>query len=352
MKIVFIINSFDGGGAERVVSELANHISSNHEIYLITVENKGVFYTLSEKTTLINLDVKNNKNSLLNSYERISKTYKTLKKIRPNIVISFMTSTNIETTIVAKLLKLPIIIAERANPHSSARSKWHFLRKRTYPLANLLVCQTESSQKFYESWIRNIRVIPNPLKQITTPVQNEKKNILLAVGRLGFEKGHDLLIRAFSKMNADNWTLLIVGEGQERATLENLIATLSLDNRVTLFGRTEDVDEVYQKALLFVLPSRTEGFPNALCEAMAHGLPCISFDCDFGPRDIITHGKDGILVPPEDVDALAAQIQLLIDSPEQREALGREAIKIQERLSIKKIAKQWEDCIDAVVDRK
>jgi glycosyltransferase involved in cell wall biosynthesis len=200
-------------------------------------------------------------------------------------------------------------------------------------------------------------VIPNPVPRMSNVSVKEEnqfpKPFILAMGRFAPQKGFDLLVRAFRKNSVKHpeWSLVILGEGSERLSLEVMATELGIENRIYLPGRYSNPTEVMAEASVFVLPSRYEGFPNALIEAMACGLPSISFDCPSGPREIIRHGIDGILVPPEDVAALADAMSDLITHPEKRERLASRAIEVMDRYGVNRIMAEWEELAGRVIKK-
>jgi glycosyltransferase involved in cell wall biosynthesis len=172
---------------------------------------------------------------------------------------------------------------------------------------------------------------------------------VIAVGRLSAEKGHAKLLEAFQPLAArfPDWELVIHGEGSERPRLEQLAAHLGVGERVTLPGWSKDVESVLREADLFVLPSRYEGFPNALLEAMAAGVASISFDCDSGPREIIRNGIDGLLVPPGDVTALTQAMASLMSDEANRRQLASQARSVVERFGQGEVYRRWDEILDA-----
>ncbi|BCD67748.1 glycosyltransferase family 4 protein [Nitratiruptor sp. YY09-18] len=349
MKIAFIISSLGSGGAERVATLIANELAKRHEVYIVTFSKDEPFYSLEKNIKLVQLDLlKKSKNSLetiKNTFNRIFVLTKTLHTIDADVNISFMTHTNILSTIASKIQKQKIIICERIAYGFYQSKMLYFLRRVVYPMADLLITQTKEDRKNYK-FLKNVKVIYNPIN--IPQIQNNKEKIVLAVGRLEKQKGFDSLIKAFAKIKSD-WKLVIAGEGSERKNLENLIRKLSLEKKVFLIGKQKDIFDWYAKASLFVLSSKKEGFPNVLLEAMGSGCASISFDCPYGPREIIENGKNGILVEDQNIDALVETMQKLIDDKNLREKLSKEAVNVREKYNIKRIASEWEEVIEEVI---
>jgi glycosyltransferase involved in cell wall biosynthesis len=177
----------------------------------------------------------------------------------------------------------------------------------------------------------------------------KKRRILLAVGRLNHQKGFDLLIEAFSVLSKtfSEWDLVIIGEGEERTTLEEMVFNLALERRIKLIGRAGNLADWYSNADLFVMSSRYEGFPNTLLEAMSHGLASVSVDCISGPSDMIKHAENGLLVnQSEQADELVNALSLIMSDEGLRKKIGENARQINELYQIDLIASQWCDVLD------
>ncbi len=357
MRIVFVISSLNAGGAQRVISLMANHWSGlNHHISILTLSSDNSFCDLNSKVKVTPLGLEREPGSILSGLKaniaRINAIRTELKSINPDIVISFLTQTNIITIIACKSLGLPVIISERNNPSKDIISIiWKAARYITYRSSDLLVLQTKQVKQFFNRYGVKTEIIPNPIRAVNnTKVKKEK--IILAAGRLTHQKGFDLLIGAFTEVSSKEWRLVILGEGPERENLKKLISEKCLESRVQMPGLVKNIDVVYSKSSIFVLSSRFEGFPNVLCEAMAAGLPCISFNCNSGPSDIIDQNINGILIGNENKNELIIAINDLINNEDKRIALGREAEKIAGRLNLEKIMALWEDTVLKITDQK
>jgi GalNAc-alpha-(1->4)-GalNAc-alpha-(1->3)-diNAcBac-PP-undecaprenol alpha-1,4-N-acetyl-D-galactosaminyltransferase len=199
-------------------------------------------------------------------------------------------------------------------------------------------------------------VIPNPVgyKRCSAPSPKQSpERLLVTLGRLSPQKQFDYLLRAFERCGSRHpeWSLQIIGEGPDRQRLEALAADLGIGRRVRFSGVVPEPETILCEADLFVLTSRYEGFPNALLEAMACGLPVVSFDCPSGPREIIRDGIDGLLVPAQDVDALTTAMDRLMADQEGRRALGRRALEVTERFGIDRVMAMWDSVITECVEK-
>jgi GalNAc-alpha-(1->4)-GalNAc-alpha-(1->3)-diNAcBac-PP-undecaprenol alpha-1,4-N-acetyl-D-galactosaminyltransferase len=361
MSLTLVISSLSGGGAERVLTILANYWAEKGvEINLLTFDDgsESPFYPLHPAVNHQTLNVFGETTGLWGqlsgNIKRILVLRAALKKSRGEAIISFMTGTNITTLIAGIRLRIPVIVCERVEPSFSIpKNIWWVLRKLTYPMADKVTVLTQSAVAFFSPAIqRKISVIPNP---VLAPPPNgtckkeHTKKTLLAMGRLEEQKGFDLLLRAMAEISPKfpDWTLDIWGQGQLLESLQELRDQLGLQHKVQFPGITKNPYEVMKKADLFVMSSRFEGFPNALAEAMACGMPVISFGCD-GPRDIIRDGIDGLLVPPEDAQALSAALGQLMGDKEKCKRLSSRAPEVIERYGLNKVMAEWESLIEEV----
>jgi GalNAc-alpha-(1->4)-GalNAc-alpha-(1->3)-diNAcBac-PP-undecaprenol alpha-1,4-N-acetyl-D-galactosaminyltransferase len=368
MRLSLVISSLSYGGAERVMSMMANYLAEKGlDVILITLDTQEKdFYELDPKVKRVAIGLMQESphvvKALFNNLRRIRALRKAIKTNSPDAVISFVDKMNVLTLLSCIGLSVNNkIVSERTDPtkHEIGRI-WELLRRITYPLAKRVVLQTENVGKWARNIIREekIAIIPNPFSfSNEVPEQDDSaflplfggtpQRTIVTMGRLSYEKGFDLLLRAFAEL-ADSfpeWRVIIFGEGDERDSLSCLARDLRVADKVFLPGRVKNPAFLLKQADLFVMPSRYEGFPNALCEAMVCGLPVISFDCPSGPRDIISDGIDGILVPPEDVNALAEAIAKLIGDVEKRRMLSQNAKQVAERFGISQVIRKWEDLI-------
>lgn len=381
MRITLVTSTLGGGGAERVAATMADYwAAKGWEVTILTtfVGDPSSSYGLHPRATHLQLgeppfdalpaDSRESARlaDLISSYTQperdvlmprastILKLRAAILSTRPDVVISYMDFNNNCVLSAARGSGLPVIASEHCDlNHNFIGEGWERLRRRLYPQASYVTVLTEESLGYFSSipGIR-VRIIPNPLTPSVfsgsdgMPRQKNGKT-LMAMGRLASEKGFDLLLSAFAAV-ADRhaeWSLEILGEGPLRAHLESRARELGLAERVRLPGFTRQPFDALRRADLFALSSLCEGFSNALLEAMACGVAAVSFDCPSGPRHIIRHGVDGMLVPPRDVHAMAAALDRLMGDEAERKWLAARAPEVAERFGVERVMSMWEELI-------
>ncbi|MFQ4145378.1 glycosyltransferase family 4 protein [Chlorogloeopsis sp. ULAP02] len=367
MRLTLVISSLTSGGAERVMSIMANYwAAKGWTITLLTLPESSVspFYNLDSRIQYVPLGIAGNSSNLLaaisNNLKRIQILRSVIVESKPDIVISFLDITNVLTLLATQKLRIPLVVDEQVHPAMYPIGKiWELLRQWTYLKADRVVAVTARALNYFSPQIQSHGcVIPNPALSVSnsdsSSTQLLVKPSLIAIGRLVPQKGFDLLLQAFAKLKDyyPEWTLTILGEGELRPELESLRDRLGLVNRVHLLGTVKNPHDYLKQADIFVMSSRFEGFPNALCEAMACGLPVISTDCPSGPKEIIRDGIDGILVPNLDESALATAMARLMSNEQERKLLAMRAPEVTERFSLEKVMGMWEALIEEVIKEK
>lgn len=348
------------GGAERVAASLANAwVQRGDQVRLVTTHlgSDSSAYELADDVQFAPLV------HAMSWFPPLPMPLKKLRAIRkmhqefaPDVVVSFLTNVNVNVLMALRGVSTPLIVCERTNPlvSQSANKKLRSLRTKLYPRATRVVVQTQDTATAFsaaEPNLGELAVIPNPipaplqlmpLNQVVEKTENCK---LVAMGRLVPAKQFDQLVRAFGLVAEayPNWSLHIYGEGPELEKLQKRAELVGFKDRIFFPGRTDTPWEILSKAQLFVLTSAYEGFPNVLLEAMTLGLPCISFDCPSGPRDISNNGRDASLVPLNNEHALVAALEELMSDPRLRGVLGqRAAISVRERYGMEAVLERWD----------
>lgn len=355
-KIAFVIGKLSSGGAERVISTLSNAFVEKFDVIIITTIKMTPFYPLNNRIKVISCFEEKEIISTSNIFQSIKFNYIIAKRIssiikieKVNVIIGFITQTNIFSIIAGKINGVPCIISERTNPTYARVSKlWKILSGIIYPYANYLVVQTSKVKKHYSKQLNEnkIVILPNPISSKLTKKRKsiERKNIILNVGRLHWEKNQKMLIEAFINLKIKNWKLLIIGEGEKKEELTNLIKANNIDN-ILLLGSKNNIEDYYNEAKIFVFTSFYEGFPNALLEAMHFGLAPISTDCPYGPSELINDDDNGFLVGVDDVKGLEQQLKILTSNQNMIEKFGINAQHSVEKYKVEEVALLWEKLI-------
>lgn len=376
LKIVYLTPAlYMAGGVERVLSLKASYMAENYD-YDITIiltegKDKPLFYPLSDKIRVINLNIGFEELWTCSFLKKIvvylkkQRIYKRLltqelMRLRPDITVSLLRrEINFLTSIKDGSRKVGELHINRAN-YRNFDAEGMGIVKRLFSkfwmlelVQNLkrLECLVVLTDKDREAWaeISNVITIPNPLTLSPTQISPLTEKRVVAIARYSHEKGIDLLLEAWAKVEQQtDWRLDVFGDG-DRTMYEEQIDRLQIDRqRCQLHGRTSNVEKEYLSSSLFVLSSRFEGFGLVLVEAMACGLPVVSFNCPWGPSGIISDGIDGLLAENGNVTQLAEKMLVLIQSPEYLSQMAEAAQKKSERYRIEHIAKQWKKLFEGL----
>ena len=326
-----MIHSLQAGGMERVMAELINYfVSKNTYIVHLVVYGikRDLFYPVSDKVIIHKpaFEFDNTKRSL-STLKTMAFLRKEIKKINPVSVLSFGEKWNNMVLLSLYGTGIPVYVSDRSQPDKFIGSKDEFLRKLLYPKAKGVIVQTTKALEIFKTYYKhsNFKIIGNPIRQIAQK-ECTKENVILMVGRYIESKQQNVLIEIFSRLNAPDWKLVLLGydhlKQENQAKWESLASELKIRERVVFTGKQGDVEHYYLTSKIFAFTSISEGFPNVVGEAMSAGLPVVAFDCVAGPGDLITDGENGFLIPMGNQELFAQKLQLLIDNPEEIIKLG------------------------------
>lgn len=359
-NLFFVINSLHRGGAERVVSVLANEFDKKgFNVVIICLNKAEIAFQISPTIKVVHLILHRGREHLFNRVRYGTLTYlrlfMLLTKQRPACVLSFMTAANLWAGLACSLKNIPFIVSERTTPDRTINSFNFLLRKlsfRIYRKSRAIVVPAKGiadciiAHRSYKN-LNNFKVIRNPINIFPDPsgFSVNKRAFILGVGRLDYVKGFDLLIDAYSRIATADLDLLIVGDGKEYSNLKGQIEKLGMEDRIKLIGAKNNLQDYYQQAEIFVLPSRNEGYPNALIEAMSFGCACVAVDCDFGPSEIIEDRINGILVSKDSLIELSDALTELMANRQLRKRISENAQLISQTNCMSNISTNWQDLI-------
>lgn len=346
MKIDFVINSLVGGGAERVMVLLANYFAfKGHDISIITF-NEPDDFELNKEVKRVKLHHGTIKNHTIRSLLNLTKFY-AKKKNRPQVMIPFMTHGNFIGILVSKIYGIKTISSEHNNHLKKTDRIGAFTKKYLYRFTNVLTVLTAYDVPFYTKHGAKVEIMPNPctFKALVERKKNREK-VIVAVGDLNryHHKGFDNLIPLIAPVlkKHPKWSLKIVGAGNKGLTLlQGLTARHGIADQVIFTGFSDKVADIMKVSEIFILPSRFEGLPMVLLEAMSQGLACLAYDCVTGPSDIIEDKVSGLLAENQNPDEMAHLLQNLIEDESLRYELGSNAIRSLDRFSIDVIYQKY-----------
>ncbi len=367
-KIVYITNGVSGpGGLERVLSIKASYFSDtmHHDVHIITLNstNSELFYNFSKSIIFHNIRASGNPITYIKQYR--SRLKSSIKKIHPDVICVCDDG--------LKGLLLPYIIGKRCpmiyERHVSKnieikKGATTFLdkikHKVTFKLMNMgaakynaFVVLTNGNTKEWQ--LKNMQVIPNPLsffpkKESLSKLKNKK---VLAVGKQSYQKGYDRLLQSWKivyKKHPD-WELDIYGTISKKENLPALAKEFGIEKNINFYEPIKNIAAKYKEASIYVMSSRYEGFGMVLTEAMAYGVPCVSYDCPHGPSDIITSEKNGLLISNNNIKELSKGLLTLIEDEGKRKKMGEEARQAVHRYTIEKIASQWDTLFKKLIQQ-
>lgn len=353
MRITLFISALSGGGAERVTCNLANHLAGfGHDVEILTMSEAEAAESLRQGVKHTPL-LKNSErsNMLIGNANRILRLCKYMKTQQVDAYVVMLPVTTQLMLSLRKLTKAPIVASERVDPNSYPEKLQKQLQK-VCAKADGYVFQTHEAAAWYAPYLKGVpyEVIPNAINPVflRPKFEGEREKTIVAAGRFSRQKNFPLLIEAFAKLaeKYPDHKLVIYGKGNLLESYQSLAEELGVADRVEFPGFATDMPAQLEKAGMFVLSSDYEGMPNALMEAMALGLPCVSTDCGGGgARFLIRDGENGLLVPQKDVDAMAQAMDKILSDQEFAQKLGENARKLQANLAPEKIYGAWESFI-------
>jgi glycosyltransferase involved in cell wall biosynthesis len=352
-RIAILVADLQSGGAQRQAVFLASQwVARGYRVSILTYEQHGApaFFDVPHTVLIKRLGVAGQSGNALSSIRaniaRVKAVREALKELQPEVLLTFLADMTVTGYMAATPLRIPVIACERTDPAIYPTGLWRPMRDIVYPRCARIVCQSRSAADYFAKSGKAI-VIPNPVAVPSidgaSDIEAPQRPFIVSLGRLGKEKGHDVLIEAFARIAPlyPDVDLLIIGEGPQREPLEHLVDALGFTGRVHLPGKSKNPFPVMAQAKAFVLPSRFEGFPNALAEAMALGLPSIATRF-AGAGDMIEDGKNGILVPLEDPEAMAQSMASLLQYPDKAEVMGQAAKHIADDFAPERIMTLWD----------
>ena len=363
------------GGVERVLTTKANYLAevAGYDVTIVLTDGKGKepYYPLSPKIKIIQLDIRFEELWHLSFIKKVyaylkkqrvfkKKLTATLMELRPDITVSLLRrEINFITSIKDGSKKIGEIHINKDHYRNFEGENTNFIKKIFSKWwMNSLIRKLKNLDKFIvltktdkNSWeeIKNVSIIPNPLAYFPQETSSLDNKQVIAVGRYSYEKGFEMLIESWGQVHKkhSDWILKIYGIDIIK-NFSPLVQAKELGNSIILMDSTPQIYRAYQESSIYACSSRFEGFGMTLIEAMSCGVPCISFDCPHGPRNIITDGKNGYLVEPNNIEALAERICHLIENEELRKEMGKEARKRAEDFTEEKIMKQWIDLFENI----
>ena len=349
-RVLIVCISLRAGGTERVVSMLANHLAISCDVEILTLSDVEPFYEVNPRVRIRSYRRRGRGLGRIPYYAGAARFIRsTFKAHRSDAVLSCGETINGFVRLALVGLRARIFLYNQGTPDRSLEGLAGLINPIIYSGAERLILQTETSRRLLSPKYRSCKtiVIPNPVEipTKTFPMANRRR-IIINVGSLGRLKNQEFLLKTFAGL-PDNtqWILRFVGDGPDRARLQDRAVMLGVAKNVEFLGQREDVDALLSESQVFAFTSLSEGLPNALAEALAHGCACISFDCPTGPSDLIEHDDNGILVKLGEDREYAVQLGRLMRNEQLRARLGKRASKSMQRYAAGAVLQQFENVL-------
>lgn len=353
-KIVIYINSMHpSGGIERVISNLSNAWTDKYDLVLLTKDDGDSFYPLPENIQRVSLkmpmvyDMNNLLQRTIATFHSFGQSKKALSHILPDLNPDYIyTATPLngwEITALGENFQKRLVVSEHGSYYGYNKF-WTAIKKRVYPKAYCVSVLNQMDTEIYKSWGCNAVYVPHLITFPAIKKNSLTSKIAINVGRLTNDKRQELLIDMWCNIKHHNgWKLWIVGDGENKELLQKKISERRCEKSVTLIPATKDIDKIYEQSSLFLFTSSTEGFGMVLLEAMSFGVPCLSFDCPSGPRDIIRNGENGYLIENSNGDKFQEKLQEVLEMPiEDLQRLGSVAFETVKQWDNEEILGRWD----------
>lgn len=365
MKTILIIHPSLGlGGAEKIIAFLANGLSSTYDINLLLLENIPQTLEMDNSINIIIKDCYYNapimgKNLIrgLREFNKMTKQImNTILEIKPDLVIAFELRTALSLSIIKRKMDVKILFSERADPYEHSKV-WSYMLKKAYKLFDHVVFQTEAARRYYGDIVNEkCSIIANPaFKRNLTVADNYKypKEYMFSAGRLQYRKGFDISIKAFCIIaeKFPDIDYLIFGQGEEKERLEKLIADYNMKDRIIIKDPINNIVDINKNARLFIMPSRSEGIPNILLEAIMESIPCVASDCSpGGARMLSDNGRYFRLAENNNPESLALEIEDALSNEKKTISMCMDARKSMLRFNADNILNEWLNILNNLLE--
>lgn len=359
MKICFFHYSMQAGGIERTIALLSEMYTAMGDcVSILTLDSEKSFYPIPPTVQYIGLGLSDDSTGTMqavrHNIQRVKSLRKALKFLRPDILVTFGTNTELLGSFARRGLSIKLVGAERTNPFLRAASFWSKNARAIARLCDGFLFQTQGAASYYPEGVqKKALIVQNGIdsaiyEQLDQPWP-ARKNIC-AVGRMDADKGIDDVIRTFAIVyrKMPKIVLDLYGDGEKRGELEKLADEMGLSDHVIFHGRCSTMPEEYALHKVFLMMSRREGFPNVLLEAMASGCVCVAGNCDFGPSELIRDEENGFLVPVGDYEAAADRVLVALENDKIAQSISSKAKAVRQTNDIKTIGQQIHDYLEAI----